>query len=275
MEDIITTLDNLTINEFISLEDYDKLLNSSSKNVKEYGEVYTPLSLIDEMLNKLPKEIWKNKHYTFFEPAAGLSPFILRCYYRLMEGLKEEIPKKEERIKWIIENMLYMNEIQPKNIEVLKKIYNYDSNIFEGDFLTLDFQPILSKISKFSVILGNPPYNKDTSKVGKANGNTIWQDFVKKSLDLLSINGFMLMIHPPMWRKPPNEKSKSNGLWNLLTRENQMIYLEIHNVKDGKNTFRCDTKYDWYIIQKCKAVYKTLFKDEKGIENYFDSNNID
>ena len=28
-----------------------------------------------------------------------------------------------------------------------------------------------------------------------------------------------------------------------------MIYLSIHGIKDGKETFNCGTRYDWYLIQ--------------------------
>lgn len=41
-----------------------------------------------------------------------------------------------------------------------------------------------------------------------------------------------------------------------------MIYLEIHNIKDGKQIFNAGTRYDWYIIEKKKKYTNTLINNE-------------
>jgi hypothetical protein len=46
-----------------------------------------------------------------------------------------------------------------------------------------------------------------------------------------------------------------------------MIYLEIHNVKDGQKTFKCSTRYDWYILQNTLNKNLTIVKDEAGMIN--------
>jgi len=43
----------------------------------------------------------------------------------------------------------------------------------------------------------------------------------------------------------------------LMTKENQMLYLEIHGIKDGQKVFNCGTRYDWYLIQKTNQ-YKII-----------------
>ena len=35
-----------------------------------------------------------------------------------------------------------------------------------------------------------------------------------------------------------------------MKNTNHLIYLEIHNTKDGMKTFNCGTRYDWYLIKK-------------------------
>jgi hypothetical protein len=50
-----------------------------------------------------------------------------------------------------------------------------------------------------------------------------------------------------------------------MTKKNQMLYLEIHGIKDGQKTFGCGTRYDWYVIQKTKAIEKTRVIDEEKI----------
>lgn len=34
-----------------------------------------------------------------------------------------------------------------------------------------------------------------------------------------------------------------------MVKENSMMYLEIHDVKDGMKYFHCGTRYDWYVIK--------------------------
>ena len=35
---------------------------------KQFGEVFTPMKLIQEMLDKLPLEVWYQKHFKWFDP---------------------------------------------------------------------------------------------------------------------------------------------------------------------------------------------------------------
>ena len=49
-----------------------------------------------------------------------------------------------------------------------------------------------------------------------------------------------------------------------MTKENQMLYLEIHNSADGMDVFKAGTRYDFYCIQKIKKYSTTLVKDENG-----------
>jgi hypothetical protein len=46
--------------------------------------------------------------------------FPIAIYLRLIETLKDEIPNKEERKKHILENMLYMSELNKKNVYISK-----------------------------------------------------------------------------------------------------------------------------------------------------------
>ena len=44
---------------------------------KQFGEVFTPMILVNEMLDKLPEEVWLNKDLRWFDPANGIrnSPY--------------------------------------------------------------------------------------------------------------------------------------------------------------------------------------------------------
>lgn len=70
-------------------------------------EVFTPPSLVNEILDLLPKEIWKDKHAKFLDPVTKTGVFLREIATRLIDGLAEEIPDKQERINHIYINQLY------------------------------------------------------------------------------------------------------------------------------------------------------------------------
>jgi hypothetical protein len=112
----------------------------------------------------------------------------------------------------------------------------------------------------FDIIIGNPPYNK--------GGNTIWQEFTKKALnEWLLPNGYLLFVHPSGWRKPNIERGKFTKMFNLMAKENQILYLEIHSLIDGTKLFNAGTRYDWYLIEKTNQYKKTIIIDQDGKYN--------
>lgn len=51
---------------------------------KQFGEVFTPMSIVEEMLDKLPMKVWTNKNLKWLDPAAGMGNFPIAVYLRLM-----------------------------------------------------------------------------------------------------------------------------------------------------------------------------------------------
>jgi hypothetical protein len=109
---------------------------------KDNDEVFTPPFLIEEMLDKLPKTVWKDPTKTWLDPCAGLGNFSVLILKRLMKGLKTWQPDEELRKKHILENMLYHVEMNPESVEKLQRVLNpegkYKLNIKCSDFLTFD-----------------------------------------------------------------------------------------------------------------------------------------
>lgn len=128
-------------NEELRLQQEIEGYNTYEKR-KDNDEVFTPPFLIDEMLDKLPKTVWKDPTKTWLDPCAGLGNFSVLILKRLMKGLKSWQPDEELRKKHILENMLYHVEMNPESIEKLQRVLNpegkYNLNIKCSDFLIFD-----------------------------------------------------------------------------------------------------------------------------------------
>ena len=273
-DNVRTTLGKKGLDMLISQMTPEEILSTIQKylpvRVEEkdkYGEVFTPASLIEEMFDKLPKHVWSDPDSKWLDPANGIGNFPMLAYIRLMEGLKSKIPDPKKRSEHIIKEMLYMVELNEKNVAVSRKIFGPNANIFCGSFLSDDKKSVNSKvleafgIDKFDVIMGNPPFNAE----GRVNtGNTLWPYFVKISIDLLKSNGYLVFVHPAGWRKPESDKSKTKGLFRLMAHENSLLYLEIHDTSDGHKVFNAGTRYDWYVLQKKPNRSDTLILDQMG-----------
>ena len=246
------------------LEYINQNLTPKDKERKEKGEVFTPMWLVNEMLDKLPKEVWTKSDYKWLDPAVGIGNFPIAIYLRLMKGLESEFPNEEERKTHILENMIYMIDISDKNIFILKKIFcskdkfnkgKYELNIHKGSFFhknkdksddykkTGDWVETF-KVSKFHCIVGNPPYNKGWE--GR-QGGVLWKDFVFLSWDILNINGYLTYIHPLGWRKPFSIGDKENNagrVWYIFKQYN-LIFMKISDKKIDNFP-----KVDYYIVQK-------------------------
>jgi len=70
-------------------------------------EVFTPPSLVNDILDMLPKELWKDKNTTFLDPVSKSGVFLREIAKRLMQGLEKKIPDKQERINHIFTNQIF------------------------------------------------------------------------------------------------------------------------------------------------------------------------
>lgn len=70
-------------------------------------EVFTPPYLVNEMLNLLPPELWKNSQAKFLDPVSKSGVFLREIAKRLMKGLEVEFPDNQKRINHIFKNQIY------------------------------------------------------------------------------------------------------------------------------------------------------------------------
>ena len=242
------------------LELIDSCLKPKQKEKQENGEVFTPMCLVFEMLDNLDKHhikehgrsIFTEPSFKWFDPASGMGNFPIAVYLKLMEGLKSQISNDEDRKKHIIENMLYMSELNKKNVFISHQIFNvnnqYKLNLYEGDTLELDTVSVWGlQLNSFDVILGNPPYNKGgiRSHTGKQLGDkneTIWTKFIEKSFEWLKPDGFLAFINPLSWLK------KSHSLHNIML-DKHIIWLKLWDNSQSKTMINADIPISLFALQ--------------------------
>lgn len=189
----------LMLREYVKVGEVEK---------KKFGEVMTPLELVKEMLATLPEEVWSNPNLKWLDPANGSGPYPLMVIYRLMNGLKDWEPDEEKRYKHIVEKMIYVCELQPKNMFLYMCAVDpwdmYQLNIYTGSFLEEGFDNHMNEvwgIDKVDIVIGNPPYKRKLNL-----------KFLNKSMEIAD---YSIFVHPSSWLI--DEKNSNNDFRN--TRE--------------------------------------------------------
>jgi site-specific DNA-methyltransferase (adenine-specific) len=202
----IKALTDNSINKMDHIKDVILMLREYVKvgevEKKKYGEVMTPLDLVKEMLATLPEDVWSDPNLKWLDPANGTGPYPIMVVYKLMNGLKEWEPDDEKRYKHIIENMIYVCELQPKNMFLymcaVDPFDTYKLNIYTGSFLEEGFDKHMKdvwNVEKFDIVMGNPPY-QEMDGGAKASARPIYNLFTEKSIKL---SDKITFITPSRW----------------------------------------------------------------------------
>ncbi len=236
------------------------------KNIekKKFGEVFTNMTLVNEMLDKLPEDVWTNKDLKWLDPSNGMGNFPIAVYLRLMETLKEEIPENESRKKHILENMLYMCELNKKNVLITQQIFDienkYELHLHNGDYLQFKPQEVFD-VDDFDIILSNPPYQED----GATGDNKLYLSFIRHAFTMLKEDGYLLFITPPNVKNYLTCQNKNRDYINDF-HEIQYLSLNTSNKYFPKvgSTFayflirnrivdKCDTKIEFLRNHKVES----------------------
>jgi hypothetical protein len=251
------------------LLDYiESCLKPTTHEKKTYGQVFTSMKLIDEMLDKLDeayvktnkKSIFTNKHLKWYDPANGMGNFPVAIYFRLMNGLEKEISNKDDRKKHILENMLYMSELLEKDIFICNQIFDVDKkyklNLYCGD--ALEFNPLTYwKIDKFDIIIGNPPYQAVSEKGNaKGGGNNLYTKFIYKANELLKKEGFLVFLNPPTFFSIGRSNNKDDmNIRKDIFNKYKWFFI---NLQECSKYFNVGSKFIYYIIQNKEELNKEI-----------------
>jgi len=237
---------NILTNSFDILKKYyDKNLNVDKTLFETSNDEPTPIGCIEEMLSKVPEELWKRDNLKILDPCGGNGNFHLINFQMIKKYNPEKQPEK------IINDNLFYNDINKKRIEVVKNIFNSyktELNLTEVDFLNYP------EDTKYDLQTVNPPYahlllDEKTKKWKRASKNhNLIKPFIKKSLSLCKEGGYIVYITPDNWMSLADR----NTLIKELT-EYQFIWLDIGSAK--KKWFsKVGSSFTWYIIQKTKGT---------------------
>ena len=218
-------------------------------NEQQRGEVFTPQNIINEMLSKLPASLWTDPGLRWFEPSAGQGQFVLEVYRRL---------RAHHTHDHIVRNMLFMSEIEARNASVCRSLFGPHANIYTGNTLTAPGYG--GWAHTFDVVFGNPPFN--TPSGAKRNReNQLWRLFLNRALDSWLVKGgYFCFLHPPGWRLPGDEL--------FLRMQNlNVLYLSMHDQREGQLAFKSATRFDWYALRNEPAGGPTTVRDDRHIEH--------
>jgi len=290
------------------LDIIDKRLIPDDVAKKLRGEVFTPLNLVREMLfgirkgskkneeteiwgidkdgnffdedeqnriGGIPLAIWRDPETKWLDPANGIGNFPVVVFYMLEYQLGNHGPKefkgddnKLKRMRHIVNNMLFMIELNKGNVNTSRKIFEkivpgVEANILCANTLEMSDEKLKKEfgVNKFHVVMGNPPFNNslDKNPKGHAQDTGLWEEFVKKSIEqfLEPDNGLLAFLHPARWRQPDHSLQK-------IMFSKQFLFLAIFNKKDGEKQFKAVTRFDYYILKNTNSINKVPVKFEDG-----------
>ncbi len=157
----------------------------NEKRKKDLGEVMTPSDLIEQMCDQLPTHVWTNPCLTWLEPTCGSGHFMICIYFRLMDGLANRIDDATQRHTHIIEKMLFMVDINLKNVDTCRHVFGPTANI-----VCLD---VFQYTRDADIIIGNVPFQSKSLAGGKSK---LYEKITSYCLGLLSNGGWMSFITP-------------------------------------------------------------------------------
>jgi len=157
---------------------------------KQTGTVYTPVQLVDFLLDGVLPWTGSEWNLLILDPACGSGVFLVRAFQRLIYRWRTANPGREpsgEILSQLLERNFYGCDIDPTAIRVASfSLYLalcdeidprhywteirlpclYGERLIAGDFFD-DSLPLLntkSDAGKFDLVIGNPPWGKNTIK---------------------------------------------------------------------------------------------------------------
>jgi hypothetical protein len=215
------------------MELVDSYLKPSNTEKRLLGEVFTPLygksGCIEDQLNLLDESFWKRKHVKVYDPCAGIGNYSVVLVDKFMKGLVDEFTDSEERLKWILEEIIHVNEYQSKNLFIYLQLFDpenkYKMNFNRGDYLKLDTKETFG-VEKFDLICMNSPYQEEL-KTKQGSAKPLYNLFIEKAM---KDSKKVISINPSRWFGGGKGLEEFRKM--MLSNKNLKEIVHIDNSKD-------------------------------------------
>ena len=192
---------------------FDTVLNTDQSTKKTTNDEPTPMKCVDEIMSKVPDELWSRRNLRILDPCCGNGNFFGSVYFKLKLEPRE-----------ILEQVLYFNDVNEERLANVQRIFRGDKyrlNVTRQDFTEANFD------TKFDLIVANPPYAKLMADGARASKNhNLIKVFLERSLDLLKPGGYLAFITPDNWMSWADRNTLIERLTAL-----QIVELNIHSAK--------------------------------------------
>jgi len=202
--------------------------------------------LVNEMINRLPEELFKSKNSTFLDPSMGGGQYVraieqkLRDYGHTDDNINCRVFGVEKSV-WKVNFAI--------NKHKLVGTYKVDTKDIPDIFMNM----------KFDCIVGNPPY-QNSNENNQGSSAKLWMTFVEESVKALNSGGYLCIVHPIGWR------TLGNKMWKDIYQKKQVIYARI----EPEVSWSVGVKVDWYILKN--SEYSTAsevdFSSEKKLIDF-------
>jgi hypothetical protein len=125
-----------------------ELQNKRNSRKKETAEEFTPIELVNDMLDKLPRNVWDDPAKTFIDPSGGNGNFMVEILKRKLahnhnplialstlysvELMEDNVMEMRDRL------LIELPSLTPEEAKQARKIINH--NIVCHDALTWDYE---------------------------------------------------------------------------------------------------------------------------------------
>jgi hypothetical protein len=248
---LLTTPNGDTHGKGSLMEWFHENLTPRKEQRDTFGEVFTPMYLVKEMLDHVPDTFWRNPNVKLLDPASGYGQFSVYAYCKLFNGLATvrgfRDPKK--RRDHIIKHMLFMIELQPESSRILKKIFGSTANVISCSFIPGEYSRVFNESCEFKdgsrsfdLIMGNPPYNSGSIRSASRNvkgpqeivSKTIWPMFISRAIEHLEHGGYLSLVNPLGMVKPVGVQSM---MYEFIMNNFTPLYIHTMNSRESKKVF--------------------------------------
>jgi site-specific DNA-methyltransferase (adenine-specific) len=189
--------------------------------------------LVNQMLDRLPQDVWTSEVTTFFDPSIGGGQFVREVERRLLAAGHSRANVRG-RVSGLAEDKLALN---------------FATTTLVGKYRIGGLEDLGDMGMQFDVIVGNPPYRDGTMN----SSSKLWVKFVSKAFQLVKRNGYAAMVTPASWFAP-------NDAFDVMT-SHDIKYVDL---TASRHFSGIGSTFSAWVAQNATPAFTTTFATSKG-----------